>query len=79
MSSVNITELRQNLPTYVEQARKGKDVRITVRGKVVARLIADKDEQEAARLRLIALRKTCYLGDVLSPSGDTWDAESGNR
>ncbi|MBI3054006.1 MAG: type II toxin-antitoxin system prevent-host-death family antitoxin, partial [Betaproteobacteria bacterium] len=32
MSEVNITELRQNLPEYLAEVRKGKELRVTVRG-----------------------------------------------
>lgn len=79
MPDVNITDLRQNLPAYVDQARRGKEIRITVRGKVVARIVPDKDEQEAARLRLDALRDSSRVGDVLSPSGEAWEAERDRR
>lgn len=79
MPHVNITFLRQNLPAYVEQARRGKEIRITVRGKVVARIVPDKDEQEAARVRLDALRNSSRVGDVLSPSGESWKAERDRR
>lgn len=74
MSQVNITELRQHLPAYVEKARRGAEVKITVRGKVVARIVPDQDDQQATRARLIAIRASARVGDVLSPSGDVWEA-----
>ena len=49
MSKVNITELRQNLPAYLEQVRKGAEFQVTVHGRVVARLVPELDEQAAAR------------------------------
>ena len=79
MQDVNITDLRQNLPAYVDRARRGQEIRITVRGKVVARIVPDKDEQEAARHRLKALRNSSKLGDVISPSGEAWEAERDRR
>ena len=79
MPDVNITELRQNLPSYVDQARRGKEIRITVRGKVVARIVPDKDEQEAARLRLNTLRSSSRVDDVLSPSDESWEVERDRR
>lgn len=79
MPEVNISELRQNLATYIENARRGVETRITIRGKVVARIVPDKDEQEAARARLNALRRTSWVGDVLSPSGIEWDVERARR
>jgi prevent-host-death family protein len=75
MSKVNVTELRQNLPAYLAEARKGKEIEVTSRGKVIARIVAECDTHEQARARLVAARKCCRIGDVLSPTGATWDAE----
>ena len=77
MSKVNITELRQNLPAYLEQVRKGAEFQVTVHGRVVARLVPELDEQAAARQRLEALRGKCRIGDVVSPLPEEWDAGRG--
>ena len=75
MSKVNITELRQNLPAYLSRVRKGEEIRVAVHGKVIARIVPEQDAAQAARKRLIALRKNARVGDVLTPSGDSWEAE----
>ena len=77
MSEVNITELRQNLPDYLAEVRKGKELKVTVRGKVIARIVPEKGVQNAARQRLAALRAKCKVGDVVSPAGERWTAERG--
>ena len=77
MPKVNITELRQNLPAYLARVRDGEAVEVTVRGRVIARIVPEEDRQAAARKRLKALRKTARVGDVMSPSGEIWDAELG--
>lgn len=74
---VNITELRQNLPAYIAQARDGETLEVTVRGRVIARIVPEEDRKAAARRRLKALRKTARIGDIMSPSGEAWDAERG--
>ena len=75
MSKVSITELRQNLPAYLAKVRKGDEIQVAVHGKVIARIVPEVDAAQAARRRLIALRKKAKLGDVISPSGDRWEAE----
>ena len=75
MPDVNITELRKNLPTFIQQVRKGKELRITVRGKVVARIVPEHGDTEAARAFLASLRGQGRIGDIISPSGDAWTAE----
>ena len=75
MSKVNVTELRQNLPAYLVEVQKGKEIEVTSRGKVIARIVAGRESHEQARARLVAARKRCRIGDVLSPTGAAWDAE----
>ena len=77
MPEVKVTELRQNLPDYLAEVRKGKELKITVRGKVIARIVPEKGVKNAARQRLVALRTKCKVGDVVSPTGERWTAERG--
>lgn len=72
---VNVTELRQNLPSYLAEVRKGGVIEVTSRGKVIARIIAGGDPQREARERLVAAREKSCIGDVTSPIGAEWDAE----
>ena len=77
MSEVNVTELRQNLPDYLAEVRKGKELKVTLHGKVIARIVPEQDAKKSARQRLAALRAKCKVGDVVSPSGVRWAAERG--
>lgn len=55
MKDVKVTELRQNLPSYLARVRRGERVRVTSRGKVIAEIAppaASRKEVEAARARL---------------------------
>lgn len=55
MPNVNITDLRQNLPAYLEKARRGQRIQITRRGKVIAELsppTVSGDDASAARALL---------------------------
>ncbi|HEX9684750.1 MAG TPA: type II toxin-antitoxin system Phd/YefM family antitoxin [Burkholderiales bacterium] len=77
MDDVKLTELRQNLPSYLKQVEKGRELRITSRGKPVARLLPAESAAEAARDRLKALRKTARVGNVIAPTGERWRAARG--
>lgn len=77
MPKVKITELRRNLPAYLARVKGGDTIEVTVRGRVIARIVPEADRQTAARTRLKALRKTARIGDIMSPSGEAWDAERG--
>lgn len=77
MPKVKVTELRQNLPAYLAQVRKGEEIEVTVHGKVIARIVPEADRRAAARQRLAQLRRrgAHIIGDIISPSGERWDAE----
>ena len=77
-SSVNVTQLRQNLPEYLKQVREGKEVEVTVHGKVIARLVPEAAKSERAKKRLAELRKTAKVGDVTSPASATWTGDRDN-
>ena len=72
---VKVTELRQNLPAYLADVQKGKEIEVTSRGRVIARIVAGGDIHQEARERLLAVRRHCYVGDVVNPTGAEWDAE----
>lgn len=72
---VNVTELRQNLPAYLEQVGKGEEIEVTSRGKVIARIVAGGDPAREARDRLLAARPRCFVGDVVHAIETEWDAE----
>ena len=74
-TEVNVTEFRRNLPAYLDEVKKGNEIEVTSRGKVIARIVAGGDPHQEARERLLAIRKHCYVGDVQSPTGAVWDAE----
>ena len=78
MSHVKITELRQNLPSYLEKVQNGEELQITLHGKVIARIVPEQGAPAAAQNRLAALRKKARLGDVISPINEGWNVELGN-
>jgi hypothetical protein len=62
----------------VEVSKRRRVVDVTVRGRVIARVVLDGDRQAVAREHLKALRRSARIvGDIMSPSGETWDAERG--
>ena len=75
MPKVKVTELRQNLPAYLARVERGEEIEVTVHGRVIARIIPEMDRSAEARKFLKALRKTAVIGDIMSPSGEIWDAE----
>ncbi len=75
MREVNVTELRNHLQSYLGQVQKGDELLVTLRGKVVARLLPGGDDRSAARERLETLRRKCRVGDVISPVEEVWEVE----
>ena len=74
MEDVELSTLKQKLPAYLKEVEKGRALRVTSRGKVVARLLPPEDTVHAARARLKVLRKSAQVGDVITPTGERWGA-----
>jgi len=74
MIKVNVTEFRNHLPDYLGRVKKGEEVLLTSRGKLVARMSPVADERIPARELLASLRVKCRIGDVIAPVDEVWEA-----
>lgn len=76
----NTTELRQNLASYLVKVQGGEEVKISLHGKVIARLVPEEDESARAKAELAEIRKTAWIGDVISPIAMNvkWTADANN-
>ena len=74
MIHVSVSELRQNLPAFLERVRKGEEVQVTRRGEVIARITPAVDAREESRRALELLRSRARVGDVESPISVGWEA-----
>jgi prevent-host-death family protein len=70
--NVSITELRQNLPSFLDRVAAGESFLVTVHGTIVARLAPETDPAEEAYARILHYRDTASLGDVLAPLDGEW-------
>ena len=70
MTRVNVTELRQHLPTFLRKVAEGEVIVITAHGKRIARLTPLTDPSLEAKKWLESLRGKVLLGDVESPAGE---------
>ncbi len=73
MESVCASELRSNLTEILRRIESGRIINITLRGREVARLVPPDNKVEKARKKLDELRKTAFVGDVLSPIEEEWE------
>lgn len=78
MEQINVTDFRQNLPSFLQRVAEGERFQITVRGKVVARLESDVDEAERAWARILSCRPGSVVGDVMTPIESDWTADLDN-
>lgn len=75
MIEVTVTTFRKHLPDYLGKVRKGEDISLTSRGKVIARVVPPEDERLSAREQLAALRgKAIFIGDIVTPIDVEWEA-----
>ena len=74
MTEVNVTELRKRLPTYLKRVQSGEEIRVTSRGRIIARVVPELDDRERASALLATLRCGAKVGDVVSPIDVDWAA-----
>ena len=76
METVNISELRANLLNYLKKAKQGDEIIITSHGEILATIVPPIDKNQQAKTKLKLLAETAVIGDIVTPTEDTWDALS---
>ena len=74
MEKVGISTLRENLSIFLKMVQKGQVITITSRGHEMARLVPVEDKREKSREFLRKLGKNAFIGDILSPIHEEWEA-----
>jgi len=74
MEKVGISTLRQNLSIFLKKVQKGEVITITSRGHDMARLVPMEDQGVKSRKILRDLGKKAFIGDIISPIDEEWEA-----
>ena len=74
MEKVGISTLRENLSVFLKKVQKGQVITITSRGHEMARLVPVEDKREKSREFLRKLGENAFIGDILSPIHEEWEA-----
>jgi antitoxin (DNA-binding transcriptional repressor) of toxin-antitoxin stability system len=77
--NVNVTQLRQNLPTYLKRVRQGERIRVTSRGQVIAELAPPTTIAEEAALARKRLRGSLLRYDRPSEPAITPEEWTANQ
>lgn len=74
MINVTISELRANLLKYLKIVQKGEQINVTSKGATLATLTPPIIQCNQAKAKLKKLAKTAVINDIVSPTGEDWDA-----
>lgn len=74
MEQVNISEFRANILKYLKKAQTGNPFSVTSNGEVLATVSSPKYLKETAQTSLRELAATAKIGDIVSPSNESWNA-----
>ncbi len=74
MIYIETSEFADNMSAYLQRVNQGEMVMLTAEGVSMALLVGPAQAQANARLALAQLRTTAWVGDLLAPLGETWDA-----
>ncbi len=73
METINISELRANLLSYLKKAYEGHEIIITSHGQALATIVPPIDKNNQAKTTLKQLAKNAIVNDVISPVDDQWN------
>ena len=73
METVGVNTLRKNLSVFLKKVEKGESIAITSQGHEVALLVPPGNKMKKARKALDELRKTAFVGDVITPVTEDWE------
>ena len=73
MVTVGVNTLKRNLSDVLKKVENGESISITSRGHEIALLVPPESKMEKARRLLQELRKTAFVGDVISPVTEEWE------
>lgn len=73
VETVGVELLKENLTDLLKRVENGERISIVSQGHEVALLIPGKRRIERARKKLEELRKTAFVGDVLTPVSEDWE------
>jgi len=69
---MGVSEFRANMMNFLQRAEKGERLIITSRGKQIAQILPPEDVKKRAKEKLKKIGKSCRIGDIISPTGETW-------
>lgn len=73
MVTVGVETFSKELNSYLARVKKGERITITAQGHEIAWLVPPESRMLKAREALKNLRKTAYVGDVVSPVANDWE------
>jgi prevent-host-death family protein len=73
--NINASEFKAKCLALIDRAAKGEEVRITKRGRVVARLVPDTDDVEQP-WRALRGKPVVWHGDPFAPAVDEGEIEA---
>lgn len=74
MEKVCVSTLRENLSIFLKKVQKGQVITITSRGREMAKLVPAEDSRDKSREVLRELGKNAFIGDIISPIHEEWEA-----
>lgn len=72
METVTLSTLRSHLIEYLEKAARGQKIIVTLHGRALVYIVPPELTQEDAKQRLEELRKKAVVGNIVSPTGESW-------
>jgi len=74
MQTINISELRANLLSYLQKVHDGEEISVTTNGTLLATIVPPVNKKQDAKKKLQQIALNAKIHDIESPVLDEWNA-----
>ncbi len=75
MEIIAVSNLRAKIMSVLKEVENGSSIKITSRGKIVAKLVPPDFTQKSAKQKLLEIGEKAKLFDIVSPVDEAWNAD----
>ncbi|MCF6269689.1 MAG: type II toxin-antitoxin system prevent-host-death family antitoxin [Melioribacteraceae bacterium] len=76
METIAVSNLRAKIMTILKKVENGSIIKITSRGKIVAKLVPPDFTKKRAEQKLIEIGESAKFIDITSPIEEVWNSDN---
>jgi len=75
VETIAVSNFRAKIMSVLKEVENGSSIKITSRGKIVAKLVPSDFTKTSAKQKLIEIGKKAKILDIISPIDEVWNSD----